>query len=71
MLPSNDRIVPARNANYKIETYEPLKPVWTWYVPERYVVHEAYLETKPASASWISKTTPCTWSPIPCRWTTL
>lgn len=32
------------NANYKIETYEPLKPVWTWYVPERYVVHEAYLE---------------------------
>ena len=33
------------NASYKIETYEPLKPVWTWYVPERYVVHEAYLET--------------------------
>ncbi len=34
------------NACYKIETYEPLKPVWTWYVPERYVVHEAYLETE-------------------------
>jgi aminopeptidase-like protein len=34
------------NANYEIETYEPLKPVWTWYVPERYVVHEAYLETE-------------------------
>jgi len=34
------------NANYKIETYAPLKPVWTWYVPERYVVHEAYLETE-------------------------
>lgn len=33
-----------QNANYAIETYEPLKPVWTWYVPERYVVHEAYLE---------------------------
>ncbi len=34
------------NANYTIETYDPLKPVWTWYVPERYVVHEAYLETE-------------------------
>ncbi|HEX6269744.1 MAG TPA: DUF4910 domain-containing protein [Anaerolineales bacterium] len=34
------------NANYRIETYEPLKPIWTWYVPERYVVHEAYLETE-------------------------
>lgn len=34
------------NAEYKIETYEPLKKVWTWYVPERYVVHEAYLETE-------------------------
>lgn len=33
-------------ANYEIETYEPLKPVWTWYVPERYVVYEAYLETE-------------------------
>ncbi|MCX7755434.1 MAG: DUF4910 domain-containing protein [Anaerolineales bacterium] len=33
-------------ANYKIETYTPLTPVWTWYVPERYVVHEAYLETE-------------------------
>jgi len=34
------------NAHYEIETYEPLKPVWTWYVPERYVVHQAYLETE-------------------------
>ena len=34
------------NAGYKIETYEPLKKVWTWYVPERYVVHEAFLETE-------------------------
>lgn len=34
------------NANYKIETYAPLQPVWTWYVPERYIVHEAYLETE-------------------------
>ena len=34
------------NACYAIETYEPLKPVWTWFVPERYVVHEAYLETE-------------------------
>jgi aminopeptidase-like protein/aminoglycoside N3'-acetyltransferase len=34
------------NAEYNIETYAPLKPVWTWYVPERYVVHEAYLETE-------------------------
>jgi len=34
------------NAEYKVETYEPLKKVWTWYVPERYVVHEAFLETE-------------------------
>ncbi len=34
------------NAHYKIETYAPLTPVWTWYVPERYVVHKAYLETE-------------------------
>jgi aminopeptidase-like protein/aminoglycoside N3'-acetyltransferase len=34
------------NANYRIETYPPLQPVWTWYVPERYIVHEAYLETE-------------------------
>ncbi len=34
------------NADYKIETYEPLQPVWTWYVPERYVVHKAYLESE-------------------------
>src|SRR5829696_5963105 len=32
------------SSNYTIETYVPLTPVWTWKVPERYVVHEAYLE---------------------------
>ncbi|NIS83322.1 MAG: DUF4910 domain-containing protein [Anaerolineales bacterium] len=31
-------------ANFTIETYAPSTPVWTWKVPERYVVHEAYLE---------------------------
>jgi len=34
------------SSNYTIETYAPLTPVWTWKVPERYVVHEAYLETE-------------------------
>ena len=34
------------SSNYTIETYAPLTPVWTWRVPERYVVHEAYLETE-------------------------
>jgi aminopeptidase-like protein/aminoglycoside N3'-acetyltransferase len=34
------------NTNYKIETYPPLQPIWTWYVPERYIVHDAYLETE-------------------------
>jgi len=34
------------SSNYTIETYAPLTPVWTWIVPERYVVHEAYLETE-------------------------
>ncbi len=33
-------------ANYEIETYKPLDPVWTWYVPERYIVHDAFLETE-------------------------
>ena len=33
-------------ANYEIENYAPLSQVWTWKVPERYVVHEAYLETE-------------------------
>lgn len=33
-------------AGYEIETYAPGKAVWTWKVPERYVVHEAYLETE-------------------------
>lgn len=33
-------------ANYTIENYAPLTDVWTWKVPERYAVHEAYLETE-------------------------
>ena len=33
-------------AGFEIETYTPGTPVWTWTVPERYLVHEAYLETK-------------------------
>lgn len=31
-------------AGYLVETYPPGEQVWTWRVPERYVVHEAYLE---------------------------
>ena len=34
------------SANYATENYAPLTQVWTWKVPERYVVHEAYLETE-------------------------
>ncbi len=30
---------------YQIETYTPGAPAWTWRVPERYIVHEAYLES--------------------------
>lgn len=30
-------------ADYAIESFIPNTPVWTWRVPERYVVHEAYL----------------------------
>jgi len=33
-------------ANYTIETYPPLAPAWTWAVPERYVVREAYIEVE-------------------------
>jgi aminopeptidase-like protein len=32
-------------SGWTIETYPPGSPVWTWRVPERYLVHEAYLET--------------------------
>lgn len=32
--------------NYAIETYAPGSPAWTWTIPERYLVHEAYLETE-------------------------
>ncbi len=34
------------SANFSIETYKPGDMIWTWQVPERYVVHEAYLETE-------------------------
>lgn len=33
-------------SNYQIENYHPGSTVWTWKVPERYVVHEAYLATE-------------------------
>lgn len=33
-------------SNYTIETYPPGTPIWTWRVPERYIVHEAYLESE-------------------------
>jgi aminopeptidase-like protein len=35
-----------KSADYRIENYAPLTQVWTWKVPERYIVHEAYLETE-------------------------
>lgn len=31
-------------ADYAIESYVPGEPVWTWKVPERYIVRKAYLE---------------------------
>ena len=34
------------SSNYTVETYAPLTKVWTWQVPERYVVHEAYIEVE-------------------------
>ena len=34
------------NADYAIEIFEPGKKVWTWKAPERYIVHEARLETE-------------------------
>jgi aminopeptidase-like protein len=33
-------------SDYETEVYEPGKKVWTWQVPERYIVHEAWLETE-------------------------
>jgi aminopeptidase-like protein len=33
-------------AGYVIENYAPLTDAWTWKIPERYVVREAYLETE-------------------------
>jgi aminopeptidase-like protein len=34
------------SADYAIEIFAPGKRVWTWQVPERYIVHEAHLETE-------------------------
>ncbi|MEN8173404.1 MAG: DUF4910 domain-containing protein [Chloroflexota bacterium] len=34
------------DAQYAVETYIPGTPIWTWSVPERYHVLEAYLETE-------------------------
>ena len=34
------------NTDYAIEIFEPGKRVWTWQAPERYIVHEARLETE-------------------------
>ncbi|MBA4419975.1 MAG: hypothetical protein C0391_02395 [Anaerolinea sp.] len=34
------------SAGYQLETYAPGKKVWTWVVPERYIVKRAYLETE-------------------------
>src|SRR3990172_5671372 len=34
------------SAHYTIQNFALLTDVWTWKVPERYVVHEAYLETE-------------------------
>jgi aminopeptidase-like protein len=33
-------------ADYRIETYPPGQNVWTWKVPERYMINKAYLETQ-------------------------
>jgi len=32
-------------ADYMVENYTPGSKAWTWTIPERYLVHEAYLET--------------------------
>jgi aminopeptidase-like protein len=33
-------------SGFELESYTPGTPVWTWVVPERYIVHAAYLETE-------------------------
>lgn len=33
-------------AGYAVENFAPLTRAWTWKIPERYVVHEAYLESE-------------------------
>lgn len=34
------------SAGWTIETFAPGEQAWTWRIPERYVAHEAYLETE-------------------------
>ncbi|MBI5934385.1 MAG: DUF4910 domain-containing protein [Chloroflexi bacterium] len=34
------------SADYTVENFAPLTDAWTWKIPERYEVHEAYLETE-------------------------
>lgn len=34
------------DAEYQIENYLPGQKAWTWTIPERYIVHKAYLETQ-------------------------
>jgi len=51
-----------KTPHYNIETYTPLTPVWTWYVPERYSWKKRPSKRKTANGWWISATTPCTLS---------
>lgn len=39
------REMPSR-VEFNIKSYSPGSNVWTWVIPERYLVHEAYLETE-------------------------
>ena len=52
-------------ADYKIETYAPGTPVWTWKVPERYLVHKAYLETEDGQRIVDFQHNPFIWFLIP------
>ena len=47
--------------NYQIENYSPGKKVWTWKVPERYIVHTGISwKPKQVRRSWILRIIPCT-----------
>jgi aminopeptidase-like protein len=41
-------LIGATLPEWTVETWAPGEQAWTWRVPERYVVHEAYLETADA-----------------------